>query len=103
MTNTAADTSTEAAGDGHHRRLPEPRRGARWRWSAPRGAEWIGSSRLMASGRIIAVRGNTVVVRARNGSTTMVVETASTSYTTLGRGRAAGTSGTAALMMCDFV
>src|SRR6185437_1508703 len=56
-----------------------------------------------ASGWIIGVRDNTVVVRTRNGSTTTVVGTASASYTTLGRGHAAGTSGAAALQMGDFV
>ncbi|HVT42687.1 MAG TPA: hypothetical protein VHD39_06855 [Acidimicrobiales bacterium] len=43
------------------------------------------ASQPMFGGRVTGVQGHTIVVRGRGGTTTTVVETSSTSYTTLGR------------------
>jgi hypothetical protein len=97
MTDTT--TGRRSAGiawhDRYERSLPTPRRGARWRWTAPHCTQagngepaTAGGSRTMLSGRVASVRGHTlVVVPERTGTAVRVVETASTSYTTLGRDR----------------
>jgi hypothetical protein len=56
----------------------------------------------MISGQVTAVPGDAIVVRGRDGKETRVVETASTSYTTLGRVHTAVTGATA-LHAGDFV
>ena len=91
-TTTVRHTSI-TCGDCNGGSLPAPRRGARWRWSAPHctqsetgSSSEASGSRMMLSGRVAAVRGDTLVVlREPGGSRTTVLETASTSYTTLGR------------------
>lgn len=120
MTNATTVRSAGSAGStgsagsaGTDRRdeiLPTPRRGARWRWSAPHvthvaGGEAVPArgSRMMISGRVAAVRDEAfVVVRERTGTTTSVIGTGSASYTTLGRDHIAA-SGGGAVRAGDFV
>src|SRR5262249_18296599 len=92
------------------RTLPAPRPGARWRWSTSQMARvasephpTAADARPMFGGRVTGVRNGTIVVRDRGGTTTTVVETASTSYTTLGRSRPATSSSASAVHVGDHV
>jgi hypothetical protein len=61
------------------------------------------TARPMLGGRVTGAHGGTIVVRGRGGSSTTVVETASTSYTTLGRVHAATASSAAPVRVGDHV
>jgi uncharacterized protein DUF5666 len=130
MTSTTTEQHRDADGSGPV--LPTPRCGARWRWSAPRAALVAGGaltavlglgtaatattrpagppggrpagSRPTIGGKVTAIESGSIVVLGRSGTTT-VLDTASTTYTTLGRGpgRTTSASRATAVKVGDFV